>query len=986
MMNPPSASHPAANFVFRTHNPEEECKLHRWPTAEQGERVVPLAAPAAEETVRCFCLPVHADRPSMLFVEVILDCAAAEEPVVTRGYRTRFVVEWAGWNTLCFTTASLEPIGEPGGLQAIKRLRLVAGSTTLTGTVLELGQPTWRAETPLIPVTPGEDLLVNFLHERFWDRREWMHTGTAALPPAEQGLDVVWMYANLRYLQQPGRHHQTAYTRRMDVDIAGCQAISVWTATDVRAVFSVVLEIDGAPVRVIDRRRGLGGGDEMRAPLAGRRLTALTFELEQAEAEITEANPVLVSSAIRWVLLEKTGTDPALVGQAWGIPPVSAPVPAADWEAQLLPVGILVGREEFLRLRAVSRQPGPLHKLAQEIVAESQSHWAYRPEQYAGRYLPVDLGNQGCERRVSPADQMYHVNSCMVYGALAFALTGDLGHAHTARRGLFAAVRCTTWQGGFPSRIPCGLPGYRAPFIETAAAQCVAQCYDFLYPLLSVAERREVEDALFEKALPWLDLYLRLYGEGYLLKSNQGAIYVAGVVQAALVARRSHPAADEILARWIGWFPRMLGNYYTESGAANEGPGYWEYTTQHAAEALIAISRHTGRPVRDCAPAHLGRTMDYLVHLRSLAREQLSFLPLSDNIEGAGYNFMNSSLLFFARHYDDRNALWLWHEYFAHRPNPPGSPFFGKRMAGACSLSGLMEFLLFTPDVPAAPQLPSARRFEGCDRIFLRTGGRRGDGLFFFEGGPQTFEHTHRDKGQFILEAYGERFAADPGVVKYQDPASVNFKSTSYHNLVTQRGRDQDYRDAARAVVLERVDCGGDCDHLVADLANSYRTFTRYQRQVRFVRPHYFLVLDDVAAADGGLEWNYHSCAPIQSVDLTAGRIRLQGTAAAMTLAVASAQPLTARTGHYASEGQVLTHNLVLVPPEAATTLTLAALLVPFPLTGPEPQVQVGSTGSAAEFKVTGAWGEDRVVCDLRAGVASVSVTRTTNGGEATVF
>lgn len=984
-MNLPSESHPAASFVFRTMNPEEECSMHRWPTAEPAELVVPLAAPAAE-TARCFCLPVHADRQSMLFVEVVLDCATAEAAEVTRGYRTRFVVEWAGWNTLCFTTASLEPIGEPGGLHAIKRLRLVAGSTTWAGTVLEIGRPTWRAETPLIPVTPGEDLLVNFLHERFWDRHEWVHTGTADLPPAEQNLDVAWMYANLRYLQKPGRHHQTAYTRRMDVDIAGCQAISVWTATDVRAVFSVVLEIDGTPVRVIDRRRGLGGGDEMRAVISGRRLTALTFELEQAEAEITEPNPVQVASAIRWVLLEKTGADPARAGQAWGIPPVTAPEPVADWEDQMLPVGILVGREEFLRLRDAARQPGPLHKLAQEIIAESRAHWDYRPEQFAGRYLPVDLGNQGCERRVSPADQMYHVNSGMVYGALAFALTGDLRHAHAARRGLLTAVRCTTWQGGFPSRIPCGLPGYRAPFIETAAAQCVAQCYDFLYPLLSDAERREVEDALFAKALPWLDMYLRLYGEGYLLKSNQGAIYVAGVVQAALVARRSHPEADAILARWLGWFPRMLANYYTESGAANEGPGYWEYTTQHAAEALIAISRHTGRPVRDCAPAHLGRTMDYLMHLRSLAREQLSFLPLSDNIEGVGYQFMNSSLLFFARHYNDRNALWLWHEYFAQRPNPPGSPLFGKRMAGACSLSGLMEFLLHTPDVPAAPKLPPAKRFEGCDRIFLRTGGRRGDVLFFFEGGPQTFEHTHRDKGQFILEAYGERFAADPGVVKYQDPASLNYKGTTYHNLVTQHGRDQDYRDANRAVVLERVDGGGECDHLVADLANSYRSFTRYRRQVLFVRPHYFVVLDDVAAAEGGLEWNYHSCAPIETVDLATGCIRLQGAAAAMTLAVAAAQPLTARTGRYESDGQVLTHNLVLVPPAAATTLTLAALLVPFPMSGSEPQVHVAQTEGAAEFVVTGAWGEDRVVCDLRAGSASVRVTRKMNGGEATVF
>ena len=105
--------------------------------------------------------------------------------------------------------------------------------------------------------------------------------------------------------------------------------------------------------------------------------------------------------------------------------------------------------------------------------------------------------------------------------------------------------------------------------------------------------------------------------------------------------------------------------------------------------------------------------MDYLMHLRSLAKDRFSFLPLSDNIEAAGYEFINSSLLFFAKYYDDANALWLWHEYFGRRPNPPGSPFFGKRMAGACSLSGLMNFLLYVEGAPPTPRMPPLLRWCG---------------------------------------------------------------------------------------------------------------------------------------------------------------------------------------------------------------------------------------------------------------------------------
>ena len=280
-----------------------------------------------------------------------------------------------------------------------------------------------------------------------------------------------------------------------------------------------------------------------------------------------------------------------------------------------------------------------------------------------------------------------------------------------------------------------------------------------------------------------------------------------------------------------------------------------------------------------------------------------------------------------------------------------------------------MEFLLFVEGTPPTPKLPPVKHFEGCDRIFLRTGCNRGDLLFLFEGGPQTAQHTHSDKGQFILEAYGERFAADPGVVKYQDPACMNFQNTSYHNLVTLRGRNQDYRDPEHAVVLDRVELGEGCDYISADLRNSYQGFSKYRRRVLFVRPHYFLILDDVQADTPGLEWNYHSCVPFQSIDLATGLIRLQGANAAMTMAIASDQILTARTGDYKSDGVVLTHNLVLKPLADSTGFVLAALLLPFPLETngiEEPTVRVETTGGIANFVVSGAWGIDSVRCALK--------------------
>jgi hypothetical protein len=985
--------HEPGSFAHRPADPARERALHRWDTALAGEFAFDLAPPAPGQKTWALSLPVKSSRQSMLIAELTLECDNAP----ASGCRSEFVVEWAGWNDLSFTISSLVPVGSPAALTDIRRARLRVVSTTFAGTVLEFGPVSWLADSPLVPVNRFEDMAVNFLTERTWDRADWSHTGRDLLPAGEQSFDVAWMYANLRYLQKPGRAHQTAYTRRMDVDLTPYQAVSLFTATDLRANFSLILEIDGVSVRAINHRRGLGGGDEMRALLSGSRLTALTFELEQAESEITEKIPVNVASSIRWVLLERKGTDPAAVSEVRGLAPVPPTPVAAPSDADLLPVGLLIDRDEFKKIRAATRVPGPLQKIAADILAEADSHLAYNPEQFVGRYLPVDLGNQGCERRVSPAYQMYHFNSCLIYSAVAYTLTGDLRYGQTARRTLFSTIACDTWQGGFPSRIPSGLPGYRAPFIEASTSEAVALCYDFIAPLLSAAERRAVEDALYEKGLPWLDMYLRLKGEGYLLSSNQGAVYINGLVFAALVARRSHPDVDAIPARNLRWFPRMLHNYFKTDGASNEGPAYWEYTMQNVVSALVAISRHTGTAVRDCAPPHLGETMRYMMHLRSLARERLAFLSIGDNNDKFGCHFMNSAFLFFAKYYGDRNALWLWHKFYRDQPNPPGALFFGKPSAASCSSSGLLTLLLYSPGEPAAPALEPARRFPTCDRIFLRTGCDHGDTLFFFEGGPQTFEHCHSDKGQFILEAHGERLAADPGVIRYQDPAHMFYKDTAYHNLITHRGRNQDYRDPKRAVVLDEVRLGEHCDYLDADLLNSYRHLRACRRRVLFVRPHYFVILDEAVADEPGLEWNFHSGVPLTHLDLASGLIRFTGEKAALTLAIASPTPLAAATSDYRAEAQILTHNLQLTPAPAklgtqnselgtSSSLVIASLLLPTRVNDPAaPQVTVTRESDTALFTVHGAWGHDEVRITF-AEPPRLEVHRTAGGAAAELF
>lgn len=922
-----------------------------WRLSEGEDFRIPLSLPGDKPVL---ILPVFAEEKDMAIVEVMLETESGS-------YLSDFVVEWQGDNRLCFILPASGKKGSPQG--AVHTIRMKTVHTFQSSNILTFGQPVWADEAPSVPVNPQEDLIVSFLYTRFYDDAVWtIHTD---LPADEAGFQKNWMYGSVWYLQKPGRTHRIEVGRRMELDISGYQAVSLFTATDIRALLSLTAEIDGRTVTLFDRKKGPGGGEEMRAEIMGNTLTALTFILEQA-GEITEQIDVKVATDIRWIVAEKKGADPRDAAEVTGAPLI--PPAEREEKDEILPVGLLIDKQELAALKQRIKTSPVLQKMLAEFIAECDSHLDYQPEPFVGRWLPADLANQGVERKVSPCHEMKTWASMMVYGGLCYAVTGDLKYGQMARRVLLCTLRCGEWQGGFCTRVPAGTYGYRAPFVETHTAESVAICYDFVYGLLSDAERREAEDALFEKGLKRCDMFLRLNSEGYLLKSNQGAVFTTGAVMSARVAARSHPEAQRMLDWAVAWFPRMMNNYFKADGGTNEGPGYWEYTMQYAATALVAISRYLKVDVPEYAPRQLPKTMEYMLHIRSLARESLAFLPMGDNNERVGYSLMGCSFLFFARFYGDKGALWLWHEY-CNPPHPPGDLIFAKEVCGACAPAGLLNFLFFVEDRPETPDLEKVKRFESCDRVLLRTGGRYGDKMVYFEGGPQTFDHAHFDKGEFMFEAFGERFAADPGTIKYQDPAHRFFVSTSYHNLMTIGGKNQDYKDPEKAVKLQPLAISGPFEHIRADLSDSYKEMTRYERQLVFVRPDYLVVFDVAESVTAGLDWNFHSCAALEKIDLEQGLLHWKGKAG-MTMAIGcdcGLKALQADSGAFIDEGQVITHNLRLAPRQKGKKLQVVALLIPYETEDTKPTVKVTEEGETTRFTVTGPWGTDIITADWNA-------------------
>jgi hypothetical protein len=938
-----------------------------WDT--DAERTWQTDLPPIPASARVLNLTLHSNKVSMLVVDVYL-----ERPDAPGGHKTYFVVEWAGQQTISFRLSSFEAsdaplpkalqdepvMGHAFPIRLASRLRLQVRDTTYPGTRLEIGPITCTEQLPLIPINASELLLEDFTAPRFWDLAEWSSTPRTTVQPQDGGLKCIWFYAELWYREQPGQTHRVSFTKPCRRDISAFQALSVSLGADRRALLSVILEIDGQQVALIDHRHGVGDGEEVRLPLTGKELTRITLELEEAPECAGQNQGQVISGIVRWLMLERNGADPATANEVRGMPRIEPVSPAKPLDEQVLPVGILFGRAELPALHT-KIQTGLAKRIYAEIMAEANSHLDYRPEPHVGRYTPVDWGNsQGAGRMSAHVQEMVHYNSCMVYSGLAYLLSGQVEHGAAARRALLATLACDEWASGFVSRIPVGLPGYRAPFVTAGTACAVALCYDFIFPLLSPAERRLVEDRLYTKAIPWLDMYLRLYGEGYLLESNQGPVYSRGLIFAALVARRSHPDVVPLMDQWITWFQRMMTVCYDADGSTNEGPSYWEYTTHETVAALMAISRYVGKAALDLAPRNLLDSIDYILHMRSLSSEKLAFQSIGDCGSGES-TYMSGIFLFFAQHLHDPRALWLWNTFYAQRTHAVGSPFFGSG-SGQYVTEGLLTLLLLQEAPAPVPQLPPSKCFSVCERVFWRTGSAYGDTLLFFEGGRMIPGHAHLDKGQFLLEAYGERLVADPGMVNYADPASEALQMSMCHNVVTVKNRDQDYPDLRRAVVLEKLESNAAYSYLRADVSGSYRELDVFKRRLLFVRPDYFLVLDDIRSRESGVQWHLHSSG---TLTLHGMRAHVDAPRAGMWVQLAGSCMLNTQSSAYYDGARLLTSNLTLTPSGDEPALWIAALLVPYPkgAASAAPQVSAAPLPGGVQFTIQGAWGEDTLTC-----------------------
>ncbi|MCX5655526.1 MAG: heparinase II/III family protein, partial [Planctomycetota bacterium] len=370
-------------------------------------------------------------------------------------------------------------------------------------------------------------------------------------------------------------------------------------------------------------------------------------------------------------------------------------------------------------------------------------------------------------------------------------------------------------------------------FLDTAEMSCALGIgYDWLYDYLSKEQRATVRKALMEKGLgPGLKSYRGTGKFGWWTRAhhNWSQVCNGGLAVGALAVSDEEPAAArEVLASGLKAVLPAMANFGPD-GSWNEGPGYWGYTLLYTSYYLGALQSALGTMAGLEKSPGLSQAGIFRIYFTGPTGRTFNF---ADAHDGAG---SAPSMFWLARTFNC--GVCAWH----HRQEVRGSA---------------MDLIWYSQEGkdPAASGLALSKYFRKDDVVFLRSAWNDPQALWVgFKGGDNAANHSHLDTGAFVMDALGQRWAADLGSDDYNMPGYFGNKRWTYYRLRTEshntlliNGENQ--APKAKAPIVAFAAAGRD-GSAVANLTQAYPQAKSVLRGIAMQGGRRILIQDEVEAA-----------------------------------------------------------------------------------------------------------------------------------------
>jgi len=380
---------------------------------------------------------------------------------------------------------------------------------------------------------------------------------------------------------------------------------------------------------------------------------------------------------------------------------------------------------------------------------------------------------------------------------------------------------------------------------ETAFGAAIG--YDWLYDVLTDAERKQIAQAIVNKAIePGLDQFAKPSHPFWTKTAmNWNLVCNGGLMIAALSVLESDKKAAQLFSLCRESVSTGFSEFSPDGGWV-EGPGYWHYATQYAIYLLDSLCTALGTDLGFDASPGLSKTGYFRLHAAGPSGKLFNFADGEERHSGGYWLF------------------WLAKRY--HQPVDAGIERHVNKVHP-------MDLLWFEENGRKPSRLRTAKRFRAAGVVMFRGNWRDHNTTYLgIKGGANNAcEHGHYDLGSFVLDSRGVRWAMDLGPDDYNLPdyfspeARSRYYRTSTlgHNTIVINGECQPLTASA---VITRQRLTGTTPFLVMDLSTAYPSAASALRGYALIDRRHVLIVDEIVPKEtlASVDWQMHTVAQVR--------------------------------------------------------------------------------------------------------------------------
>ena len=463
----------------------------------------------------------------------------------------------------------------------------------------------------------------------------------------------------------------------------------------------------------------------------------------------------------------------------------------------------------------------------------------------AGSYLNVDLSRGGWAKFGTWALGDRPRADIMTTLGLAYVLTGERKYGRKCVDILLKVAQWDDAAGGWG----------RMHFSQLANGGMltgVSLAYDWAYDVMTDGERRTVQDALVREAqyVYSLSMDQRWWWTDPNSLNNWCGVIHGGLGLASLVVDGVDEMADQWRRRSIEMTNSLLDVGFAEDGTYFESFGYYGYAFQNVVPFLYALRDLRDTDLFTYRDSILKKSLKWGMYLIEPSR--CGRTPFDD--QRAPSTLTNNVVLGLARYFRDGHAVQAWDLLSGSQRLPTVFPY----KSGSAYLQLPLTLIYYDPtlELRSLEELPLSKVWPKSGRACFRTGFEDLNDLYFYMQCGLDGSHAHNDHGSFVLSAYGDRLVVDEGYGGW-------YASMQAHNLILIDGENPKVKtDHSKHLGhIDRFVTSEVADYLRASNAEMYahvgEPVSHSVRHVLFVKPSFFVVLDEIRKDDAAHEYHW---------------------------------------------------------------------------------------------------------------------------------